>query len=140
MIKRVIFILGILLLAVLQGCSGSLKGVIRQDAKRVQFTYTDSRIWKGNLQTVLPGGESFEGRLVKIGSTETESDTTVADSGAASFEDVQLFDGDAEATLLGNKGNIMKCRFKLADIIIGLSSGGFGICQVSDGQVIDVFF
>jgi hypothetical protein len=34
----------------------------------------------------------------------------------------------------------MKCRFNLADSIIGLSSGGFGLCQASDGRVIDIFF
>ena len=133
-------ILATILLIVQLGCAGSMKGVVRQDAKRVEFSYTDSRVGKGSLQALLPGGERFEGNIVRIGSADDQSDTAISGSESADFEDVKLFDGDAEATLFGNKGNIMKCRFDLADSIIGLSSGGFGFCQVSDGRVIDIFF
>jgi hypothetical protein len=133
-------ILTILLLTVQLGCAGSMKGVVRQDAKRVEFSYTDSRVGAGTLQAILPGGERFEGKIVRIGSTDDQS--VSADSGSESmdFTDVNLLDGNAEATLFGNKGNIMKCRFDLADSIIGITSGGFGLCQVSDGRVIDIFF
>lgn len=134
------FILVAILLTVQLGCAGSMKGVVRQDAKRIELTYTDSRLEKASLQTVLPGGERFEGKIVRIGWMGTQSDPAVSDNESTDFEDVQLFEGNAEATLTGNKGNLMKCRFKLADSIIGLSSGGFGICQVSDGRVIDIFF
>jgi hypothetical protein len=134
------FVLAILLLTVLVGCAGSMKGVVRQDAKRVEFSYTDSRVGVGSLQALLPGGERFEGKIVRIGSMDEQSDTAISGSGSADFEDIKLFDGNAESTLFGNKGNIMKCRFDLADSIIGLSSGGFGLCQVSDGRVIDIFF
>ncbi len=129
-----------ILLAVQLGCSGSLKGVVRRDAKRIEITYTDSRLGKGSLQTVLPGGERFEGKIIRIGWMADPSDRAVSDSEPTVFEDILLFDGNAEATLVGNKGNIMKCRFKVGDSIIGLSSGGFGVCQVTDGRVIDIFF
>jgi hypothetical protein len=104
------------------------------------MTYTDMRLGKGILKTVLPGGEHFEGKIVRIGSADAQSVTTDIDSGSAAFDDVQVFEGNAEATLSGSRGNIMKCRFNLTDSIIGLSSGGFGLCQVSDGRVIDIFF
>ncbi len=133
-------ILVAILLTVQQGCAGSLKGVVRRDAKRIELTYTDSRLGKGSLQTVLPNGERFEGKIVKIGSADPQSDTAASGSQSTDFEDVQLFDANAEATLTGNKGSIMKCRFNLADSIMGLSSGGYGICQVTDGRVIDIFF
>lgn len=134
------FILVAILLTVQLGCAGSMKGVVRQDAKRIELAYTDSRLEKAILQTVLPGGERFEGKIVRIGWMGAQSDPAVSDNESTDFEDVQLFEGNAEATLTGNKGNLMKCRFKLADSIIGLSSGGFGLCQVSDGRVIDIFF
>ena len=134
------FILVAVLLTVQLGCAGSMKGVVRQDAKRIKLTYTDSRLGKGNVETVLPGGERFEGKIVRMGSADVQSDSDVAGNESTAFEDVQIFDGNAKATLSGNKGNIMKCRFNLADSIIGLSSGGFGICQVTDGRVIDIFF
>jgi len=134
------FILVAILLTVQLGCAGSMKGVVRQDAKRIEMTYTDSRLEKALLKTVLSGGERFEGKIVRIGWMGAQSDSAVSDNESTDFEDVQLFEGNAEATLTGNKGNLMKCRFKLADSIIGLSSGGFGLCQVSDGRVIDIFF
>ena len=134
------FVLAILLLTVQLGCAGSMKGVVRQDAKRVEFSYTDSRVGVGSLQALLPGGERFEGKIVRIGSADDPSDTAISGSESADFTDVKLLDGNAEATLFGNKGNIMKCRFDLADSIIGITSGGFGLCQVSDGRVIDIFF
>ena len=140
MTRQWMFILVAILLTVQLGCSGSMKGVVRRDAKRIELTYTDSRLGTGILQTVLPSGERFEGKILRIGSPDVQSDTAVSGSESTAFNDVQLFDGNAKATLSGNKGNIMKCRFKLADSLIGLSSGGFGICQVTDGRVIDIFF
>ena len=140
MIQWRMFILVAILLAVQLGCAGSMKGVVRRDAKRIEFSYTDSRLGKGSLQTVLPGGERFEGQIVKIGSADVQSNTSASGNESTDFEDVIIFNGNAEATLSGNQGNIMKCRFHLTDSIIGLSGGGFGICQVSDGRVIDIFF
>ena len=140
MTKRYIFILVAILLTVQLGCAGSMKGVVRRDAKRVNITYTDSRLGKGTLQTVLAGGERFEGKTVRIGWMGAQSDSAVSGDESTDFEDVQMFEGNAEATLSGNKGNFMKCRFNLTDSIIGLSSGGFGMCQVTDGRIIDIFF
>ena len=140
MTKWCMFILVAILLTVQLGCAGGMKGVVRRDAKRIEITYTDSRLGKGILQTVLQDGERFEGKIIRIGWMSGQSEPAVSDSEPTVFQDVQLFDGNAEATLAGNKGNIMKCRFKVADSLIGLSSGGFGICEVTDGRVIDIFF
>ena len=134
MTMRHMFISVLILSLVQLGCAGSMKGVVRRDAKRIKLTYTDPRLGQGILQTVLPDGERFEGKIVGIGSADDQ------ESESNDFEDVKLFEGNAEATLSGNKGSVMKCRFKTADSIMGLSSGGFGLCQVSDGRVIDVFY
>ena len=140
MTNRRAFVLVVAIFFFLSGCSGSMKGVVRRDAKRIEMTYTDMRVGKGLLETVLPGGERFEGRIVKIGAMDIQSDTTIATSQSAAFDDVQVFEGNAKATLSGSRGNIMKCRFNLTDSLMGISSGGFGLCQVSDGRVIDIFF
>jgi len=140
MTKWWMFILVAILLTVQLGCAGSMKGVVRRDAKRIEVTYTDSRLGQGRLQTVLPGGERFEGKIVRTGWAGAQSDSAVSGDESTDFEDVQMFEGNAEATLSGNKGNVMKCRFNLTDSINGLSSGGFGLCQVTDGRVIDIFF
>ena len=125
-------------LVLMTACSGTMKGVVRKDARRVSFDYSDSRIGKGDLQVVMPEGERFEGRAKKgTEGTRSNSNSTISSD---RFEAVEGFAGNADAVLSGNRGNIMQCRFHLTDVILGFSSGGFGICQVSDGRVIDVFF
>jgi hypothetical protein len=125
-------------LAVITACSGSLRGVVRNSASRVALNYSDSQIGTANLQAVMPEGERFEGRV------ERGTERTQSHSGATAsmdrFEAVETFEGNAEAVLSGDRGNMMQCRFALADIILGFRSGGFGICQLSDGRIMDVFF
>ena len=131
-----------LLVSVSLGCSGQMDGMIRRDAKRIEIIYTDSRLATAELITVLPNGERFQGRTRKFDRTQAMMDAGAADSAeqSSNFEALQTFSGNAKATLTGNRGSTIKCRFDVTDIIIGFSSGGFGICQVSDGRVLDVFF
>ena len=125
-------------LALMTACSGTMKGVVRKDARRVAFDYSGSSAGTADLQVTMPDGERFEGRVEGgTDNTQRESDVT---SSIDRFEAVETFDGNADAVLAGNRGDIMKCRFHLTDVIIGFSGGGFGICQLSDGRVIDIFF
>jgi hypothetical protein len=131
-----------LIVALTVGCSGQINGVIRRDAKRIEITYTDSRLTAAELAAVLPDGEQFRGKSESLDRTREAMETASTAGGLQSggFEAVQSFPGNSKATLSGNRGNVIKCRFKITDVIIGFSSGGTGICQVSDGRVIDVFF
>ena len=131
-----------LLVSVTLGCTGQMDAVIRRDAVRIEIIYTDSRLATAELITVLPNGERFQGKSQRFDRTQAMMDAGAADSAeqSAKFEALQTFPGNAQATLTGNRGSTIKCRFDVTDIIIGFSSGGFGICQVSDGRVLDVFF
>ena len=131
-----------LIFTMVMGCSGQINGVIRRDAKRIEITYTDSRLTAAELAVVLPDGEQFRGTSEKLDRIQDAMETasTTGSFGSADFEAVKSFPGNSKATLSGNRGNVIKCRFKITDVIIGFSSGGTGICQVSDGRVIDVFF
>ena len=131
-----------LIMAITMGCSGQIDGVIRRDAKRIEITYTSSRLKAAKLTAVLPDGEQFHGKSETLDRTRDamETSSTAAGFNSGSFEAVQSFPGNSKATLSGSRGNLIKCRFKITDVIIGFSSGGTGICQVSDGRVIDVFF
>jgi hypothetical protein len=51
---------------------------------------------------------------------------------------VQLYSGKVVATLFGDQGDSMRCRFQLTDPQAGLSGGGVGQCQVSNGWEINV--
>ena len=125
-------------LVLMVACSGSLRGVMRKDASRVAFNYSNSQVGNAELRVILPEGERFEGRAERgINLTRPKAGTTTS---MDRFEAVEEFQGNAEAVLSGDRGNIMQCRFLLTDVILGYKSGGFGICQLSDGRVIDVFF
>jgi hypothetical protein len=140
--RKTIFVFGAVLFVGLLGCAGTMKGIIRKDAKRVPYTYTDSRIGTANLEVVMPGGEFYRGRLliISLDGSQNETDSQRVSSDSGNFDEVEAFAGNSEALLSGDRGNIMKCRFHVTDIIMGLSSGGFGICQTADGSVIDIFF
>ncbi|CAB1057560.1 hypothetical protein D1BOALGB6SA_2313 [Olavius sp. associated proteobacterium Delta 1] len=137
-----LLIIAAMLLGVTLGCSGQMDGVIRRDAKRIEITYTDSRVSVAELIAVLPDGEHFRGRSERLDRTKEmmETDSTDTDDLSGHFEALQTFPGNTKATLSGNRGNVIKCRFKLTDVIIGFASGGTGLCQISDERVIDVFF
>ena len=138
MTRRFLLVFAAVLYGALAACSGTMEGVVREDAKRVKFTYSGARIGTAEVQVKMPGGERFKG------STQRGQDATAPaseDSAATSkFEVVEDFQGNADAVLTGNRGNIMKCRFHITDILIGFPSGGFGLCQVADGRTIDIFF
>jgi hypothetical protein len=124
---------------VMSGCAGKMDGIIRRDAKRIDIIYSDSRVSVADLIVVLPNGERFSGKPERLDLSKEMMETD-SDDIQIHFEHLRTFNGNVKATLTGNRGDNIKCRFRLADTIIGFSSGGIGLCQVSDGRVIDVFF
>ena len=140
--KPVVFIGAVMILTVAVGCTGQMDAIIRRDAKRIEITYTDSRVAVAELLAVLPNGERFRGKSEWFDKTQEmmEADSTDTDEVAIHFEAIQTFSGNVKATLSGNRGGTIECRFKLTDVIIGFSGGGIGLCQISDGRVMDVFF
>ena len=139
MILKCIYVAMALIFTVLTACSGTLQGIVRNNARRVAFNYSDSRMGAAaDIQVVMPEGEHFEGRVERgTDGTRSNSSSTISTD---RFEAVETFVGNADAVLSGNRGNIMKCRFHLTDNIIGFSAHGFGICQLSDGRIIDIYF
>jgi hypothetical protein len=140
--KPGVLIGAVIILTLTLGCTGQMDGVIRRDAARIKITYTDSRVAVAELIAVLPSGEHFLGKSERLDRARDVMETSPnkADDMAFHFEALQTFSGNVKATLSGNRGKIIQCRFKLTDVILGFSSGGIGLCQVSDGRVIDVFF
>ena len=136
--KHHLFVFVVFFLGILTACSGAMDGVVREDAKRVKFHYTGARIGSARVQVTMPEGERFRG-LTQRGRDATAAETDNSTS-SHKYQAVEEFYGNADAVLAGNRGNIMKCRFHITDILIGFPSGGFGLCQVADGRTIDIFF
>ena len=53
---------------------------------------------------------------------------------------IQKYTGKVIATLFGNEGHSMRCRFTLANPQMGLMGGGVGACQSSKGSKISAKF
>ena len=101
-----------------------------------------------------PNGETFSGRYLQVtadSSAETLDpywgDWGVGWAGWGPWSDdygpwivgedlptfVRNYSGKVIATLLGDRGGRMRCRFRLAEPTQGMSSGGVGECEVSGG-------
>ena len=140
--KPGVFIWAVMILTIALGCTGQMDGVIRRDAVRIEITYTDAKAAMANLVAVMPDGEYFQGKSESFDRTKNimEMNSTDTDRTAGHFGALQTFHGNAQATLTGNRGNVIKCRFFLTDVVLGFPGGGIGICQFSDDRVIDIFF
>ncbi len=132
--KPVLFFILTTLVIASMGCSGTMKGVDRYSGKRIYFAYAEEKFGSAELQVQMPDGELFIGRNIE------ESMTATSNAAAAKeFPAVDQFQGNTEAFLFGDRGRTMRCKFRLSDTIVGFKSGGFGICETSAGNVIDIF-
>ncbi|MDZ4120747.1 MAG: hypothetical protein U1C69_15930 [Phaeovulum sp.] len=89
-------------------------------------------------------GEAFLGKAVMRGATTTVGTgfVTAFAAGASGFGTATLFGasytGDFVAVLLGTRGSSLNCQLQYADSSGFTTSGGVGVCQHSDGRVIDI--
>lgn len=160
--KRVVALAAVA--AALSGCAtiGLMSGRLfapGQLVAPVVFQIESDRVGTGgSLSVRLPSGEAFSGRYVQV--TLTTPASTLAPlfagwapgwtdwgpfgepwlAGADATTFGRNYSGKVVATLLGDRGNAMRCRFRLSDPEAGMSSRGLGECQVSSGGRIDVQF
>jgi hypothetical protein len=158
------FVLHAAIAAALVGCvtTGSIGGRLSasgQPPTPVTFSFQSDRFGEGGtLSVTLPDGEYFSGRYLQVTSTSTADvvrpitvfwgprwhhwgpfgDPWLDESDYTSF--VTNYSGRVVATLFGNKGNTMRCRFQLSNPQAGLSQGGVGECNVSNGGTIEAQF
>ena len=120
--------------AVLAGCSGTMSGVVRGTGQPVQFNYEQGM--SSDTLTAVLDGEQFQGRAVMDGAGAGYG--TAFDGFGTATVFGMTTTSDFVATLLGNRGSTMRCQLDYADSMGETSSGGVGVCQHSDGRVIDV--
>ena len=111
-------------------CSGSMKGVDRYTGKRVFLEYEDEKFGSAQIHITMPGGERFTGSLL---------DEPMTRQAGKEYPATDEFPGNAEALLDGDRGTEMRCKFRLSDRLLGFRSGGYGLCETSEGHVIDIF-
>ena len=132
----------------LAGCAGTMSGMVRGTGERVQIAYQQG-VSHDDLSITMPDGEAFVGKAVMVGggtsmgmgmgtATAVSSSGTVATARANAFGVVNTYTGDVEAVLFGNRSHSLHCRLRYAAKGGFTSAGGVGICETSDGRVIDV--
>ncbi|MFP6665525.1 MAG: hypothetical protein VCC00_15135 [Deltaproteobacteria bacterium] len=115
----------------------------------------------GKLAVTLPSGELFTGRYLQITTTSTADSLGTAWGGwggwgpywadwgsyggpwmgGSSYSTfLQNYSGKVISTLFGNLGDVMRCRFQLANPSEGMPGGGVGECQLKSGDTIAVQF
>ena len=149
--RGLVIVLG---LALAGGCAttGSMSGLIADPGRPAQSVALGYRLDRsgdsGYLSLTLPGGESFNGPLARIGPTGAAAapgldlDFSVVDWGFTA-DDWTFGPTDTDkavALLQGNRGGKIRCRFTLLYPDGGIPSGGTGQCEVSNGETIDVKF
>lgn len=132
----------------LSGCTGTMNGMLRGSGEPISIAYTQA-MQHDDLQVTMPDGETFTGKAVMAGHSTsmgtgfgtvnaTSSNGTYATASGSSFGVVQNYTGSMQAVLFGNRGHTMRCKFQYADSSGFTTSGGVGLCEISDGRVVDV--
>ena len=123
-----------------------MQGMIRGSGERIKMSY-EQAMQHDNLQVTLPDGETFKGKVVMegastglgygFGTANANSSSGGVATGTA-FGVVQTYTGSMRGVLFGDKGRTMVCKFQYADSSGFTSAGGVGLCETSDGRVMDV--
>lgn len=164
--QTLVLLFGLALACVTRPETGIMAGRLEEPGKPplpVTFTF-DSDTYShegGNLHATLPDGERFYGNYLRISNgTETRWIEPIytgfgqpvwegvgfgpggaweyAGAGAPLVDFQKHYTGQVLASLGGNRGTQMRCRFHLVDPQQGLLGGGTGECQVSNGATIQV--
>lgn len=148
--------------AALACASGPVTGrvsVAGQPAEPLTMTWNSGLFGEsGKMSALMPDGERFSGtyQVVKPGMTRTtmdpawsgdapgheqgQIDAAMWGAGRDTIAFVRTHENKAVATLRGDRGTHMLCRFNLLDGGAGMGGGGTGECQTSKGAKITASF
>jgi len=149
--------------AALLGCaSGAVSGrvsVAGQPQAPLTMTWNSGLFGEsGKMSAVMPDGERFSGKYTVVspgmtrsslepawtgdepGENQGQIDDSMWGAGRDQFAFTKTFENKAVATLKGDRGTTMLCRFNLDAGGAGMGGGGTGECQTSKGAKITTSF
>jgi len=149
--------------AVLLGCaSGPVSGRVAlpgQPAAPLTMTWNSGLFGEsGKITAVMPDGERFSGKYTVVspgmtrsavdpawtgdepGENQGQIDDSMWGAGRDHFAFTKTHENKAVATLKGDRGTTMLCRFNLLAGGAGMGGGGTGECQTSKGAKISTSF
>ena len=123
-------------LTLLAACGGTMDGVVRGEGTRVTFKYEQGMDRDYYHATI--DGEYFKGQAVQADAR------TAVGVGFAVGTTVPVItsstSGNFVAVMFGDRGSTMRCNMNYADSSGFTTFGGVGVCQHSDGRVIDIMW
>jgi hypothetical protein len=149
--------------AVLLGCaSGAMIGRVSQagqQAEPLNMTWNSGLFGEsGKMSAVMPDGERFSGKYQVVkpamsrsslepawtgdepGDNQGQIDDSMWRAGRDAVPFSRTYESKAVATLKGDRGTTMLCRFNLGARGAGMGGGGTGECQTSKGAKITAQF
>jgi len=126
------FIAATALALTLSACSGNMQGMVRGTGEPVAFSYEQGM--SSDSLTATIDQEVFVGKSVMRGSSTAIGNVGLSTLVASSYT------GDFVAKLLGNRGSTLSCELQYADSSGLTTAGGVGVCQHSDGRLIDIIW
>ena len=124
------------MLTLLVACAGTMQGVVRGEGTRVTFKYEQGM--DRDFYEATIGGEYFKGQAVHA-DARTGVGVGVADGRAVPVI-TSSTSGNFVAVMFGDKGSTMRCNMNYADSSGFTTMGGVGVCQHSEGRVIDIMW
>ena len=124
------------MLTLLVACAGTMQGVVRGEGTRVTFKY-EQGIYRDFYEVTIDG-EYFKGQAVHA-DARTGVGVGVAD-GTTVPVITSSTSGNIVAVMFGDKGSTMRCNMNYADSSGFTTMGGVGVCQHSEGRVIDIMW
>src|SRR5262245_39577059 len=156
---------GLLVVALTAGLAGCASGPVNGNVTMrgstlgpLSMTWTSGLFGEsGKIAAVMPDGERFSGtyQVLKAGTSRTtlgpdwtneppsQAQEDLDDSLWGAARDpafVQRYENSAVATLRGDRGTTMLCRFFLNAAGAGMGGGGNGKCQTTKGTKITAVF
>ena len=123
-------------LTLLSACGGTMQGMVRGDGSRVTFKYEQG--FDRDFYTATIDGENFKGQAVQA-DARTGVGVGFA-AGTAVPVVTSSTSGNIVAVMFGDKGSTMRCNMNYADSSGFTTMGGVGLCQHSDGRIIDIMW
>lgn len=111
-----------------------MQGVVRGEGTPVQFQYEQGM--DRDFYSTTIDGENYSGQAVNADATSSFG--TVYAGGGVGTVVTSTSSGNFVAVLMGDKGSSMRCQMNYADSSGFTSLGGVGLCELSDGRLIDV--
>jgi len=116
------------------GCDGTMTGVVRGDGTRIPFEYSQGM--DRDFYSTTIDGENFTGQAIPAGASSGFGTVFTSDGMHNVF--TTSYTGQFVALLLGDKGATMRCQMQYADTSGFTTAGGIGVCNHSDGRIVDI--